>query len=478
MGKFADDAKAARKGTFASDAKAAAGAPAAPAQDEVSGFDRALADPIGTGMAAMTGLAKGIPGGEMVQAKLASLFTPGMTEQDAAKQQQEISAEHPTASTVGAVGGAVAGAAVLGPADAVGAATQAGVLAPAYKLGETANQAQLHNDPIHIEQISHAFSPDDVFEAAGLTALLGAPGLALRGLSGVGRGARAAAVSTAGSSLSKAAAKLGMTEAELATRALDEHLLAKAGNITRKIKEAGANMSKAVQSANIDDIFRQDAASAMEDIVKQNAANTALKPAAAKITRQAKELMSTNVDGEQFHSIIKSMKDEAGAAFKSKRAQAGQFFSDVAKSLEDKLGQHLDIIDPKAGELFRGSRNEYKIYTQMAPEVRSAATKQLTVGQIAGKAAGLATAHVAGQALGGPGGAVIGDLSYAAFSARTLRNKSPALLLDRVSKRMPSQSFAEQTDDLLRELFGTSTNAARMTAEPDAPKKEKKRGSY
>lgn len=151
-----------------------------------------------------------IPGAKYAQAKLLALA--GIPEEFTAKKQAQLADEHAAAT----LGGALTGATLLGktlaaPTEGMStlkkigtAALAASVMEPASKLGQIANEAQIHHDALQTEQYAHIFDAKEMLAAAGLAAVTG-------GL--VGFGGSAAKLASKSESLVKGAARTALVGA-------------------------------------------------------------------------------------------------------------------------------------------------------------------------------------------------------------------------------------------------------------------------
>ncbi len=416
---------------------------------------RSLLDPLAAyGNAAMDV----VPGAKYAQTKLFQAL--GVDPKDTVATQHRLQSEYPGAALAGGVsGGAVAGAGAIAaglPAAAGGlagaaavAASEAGLMTPIYKLGDILNDGTAQPTPLNIEQVSHAFDLDSVLMASGLTALLHAPGL-------LNAGAKSMAQGAAGRGLKKAAGKLGVEPSALGRKALDTGILEDVGNAKRLMVQAGSQMGEAVKSAQIDGKAKRDMVQALVDVQKGAVKNPVVDPAIANVNKVAEEILNdADLDGPRAHQQVLALKDMA----KSASTQAKQLYLNAAKSLEDSLEAHLDLVDPEAGAKFRGGKHDYHLYSTMRGEADELAKRQMTMRDVGEAAIGGATAHTLGSAVGGPAGAAVADVGIALAGAHRYKSKTTAVLLDKVSKAGPAMMAKTRMDDVMKALMSPSTAA-------------------
>ncbi|HET6345556.1 MAG TPA: hypothetical protein VFH51_11535, partial [Myxococcota bacterium] len=445
-----------------------------------------IAEIPGGARAALEQLPNAIPGGQFVVDK--ARMALGESGQEIAGRRAQLEAEHPIGTALGDVGAMAAGGALLPGAKAATAAgrlavggAQAAVMAPAYKLGQVADQAALKGDALHTEAIANAFSFQDSLEAAGLTALMGLPGAAVEAgsaaLLGGAKAARNRAVSQAGELVQKGAQKLGMTPEDAGALVLDEGLLEHQGAAKRQMQDAGKRMGNAVKSAQLD---AQDLETMAQEIVALGEAqenNALLAPARKQLAAQAKALANVQ-SGEELEAIIQTLKSESRSAYQSKKNQKGELFGDAAEILRGRLSDHLDIIDPRAGAEYRSAVQDYNTYAKLAPEVAAGAKKQVKLGAVARDIGKAGAATAAGSLLGGPvGGAVALGAELAMPGATSsVRGKSTAVLLNKLSKMAPGQQHIDRATEVTEMLLGAPAMAANQSvrdngAEKDVPKR-------
>lgn len=419
-----------------------------------------LDSPIDKAAALLGGVVGAIPGGKYASAKIASLLGGG-TEQEAAHLEGKLEHDNPLTS----LGGNLAGAAGTGvgalPEAAGGAVAKlAGnaainaTLEPIYKLGEIANQAQLQADPLHVEQIANAFSLTDILEAGGLGAIAGVPALGMEAAAGAKSALRGAAEKSAGDLFTKAATKLGLSTEEAGAMALDKGLLQNRGNIAKLTRQAGKQIEESVKSATIDGHFREILATKLEGLAEQAGPITTLSGATKTLTKQAAALRAAeDLDGPQLQSVISGLRQEARAAYTSKRAQKGQLFNDAAQVLRDSLADHLDVVAPEAGTSYRQAVEDYRIYSTMTPEAVRGADAQVGAKDV-GKAALRAGA---GAAVGGPVGALAAEAATGGYTARGILSRNSAVLLNRMSEMAPNEIFNTKAAQALKVLISPNS---------------------
>lgn len=426
--------------------------------------------------AAGEGIMSIIPGAKAAEAKILGAL-PGNSEQKVAQQQAKLGKENEFEHGLGQAAG-VAGAMAL-PGGQAAAGTLAGaaasaaegaMLAPAYKLGDVANQAQIKGDALHVEQIANAFDFHDIAWASGLAAVMHVPVAGLEALAGAAQPLAQRAAKSAGDLFTKAAEKLGLDTATVGRMILDKGVLENAGALKRLTRDAGKRMEAGENAAQVDSVFRGDLADKLEELVK-----TQITPAAG-MDAQARDLLkraktirnNAEMDGGALGEIITSFGEEAKASNKS---AVKELYRTAQQTFRDALGTHLDAVDPAIASTYRSAVQDYRTYSVLKQEAPAALKKQLSGADIAKTAGTLATTHVAGAVLGAPGAAgLAADAIIGGQSVRRLIGKSPARLLNKASKALPTDLFDSNVGQVLQSLVKgaplvTALGADHLTAD-------------
>lgn len=424
---------------------------AAPAQEQDSTF--LSGDPIETLVAGAQKVAQGIPGLQSAQDYLLTkLGVPGSFIQ---QERERLSKEHPAASAAGTVGGLAAGAAALPGVGAVeGAAAklatgaaQAAMLAPAYKLGETADQAILQSNRLRAEQITHSLFSSDSVVSALLATMLGAPGALLETASPYIQSlAKTQAAKQAAQLFPKAAQSLRLPpggDIDLGVLALEKGMLENAGAAKRQLKEAGRIIGQAASKAQVEETLRAKLGDTLAKFAATLEGNTAYDSVRKALIKQADAFEVHDFNGNQVEDVIQKLN---GAGTKNDRA----VYKDAAQHLREVFAQHLDTVDPQAGAAYRAAVDDYHAYAKMAPEAIRGAQKQVT-----GTQAALRTLLNVGTG----GTLALGKKALEAAGYMRPSTSNYANLLDKFAKVPPSANFMLQTGRLLDHLLNPSAAA-------------------
>ena len=433
---------------------------------------RDIAEIPGGVRAAAEQLPTAVPGGQYAVDKLRMAL--GESGEEIASKRAELEKEHPIGTAMGDVSAMMAGGAVLPggkAASAVGrmaeSAAQMALLTPAYKLGQTADQAQLKGDALHTESIANAFSLGDILTASGIAALLGAPAAGAEALAGVKPRAAAAAEAEAAKLFPKSAQALGTTPEALGQTAIQKSML-KSETATKKLlQDAGKRIGDAAAQAKLGKTDIDQMAMDLLALEQQAQNNQFLTTARKQLRTQAARLLNVT-DGTELESIIQSFKGEARAAYKSGKAQKGQFYGDAAEALRGRMANHLDIVDPEIGAQYRSAVQDYNTYVKMGGEAAAGARKQMSLGTVGKAAARAAVPPMVGGLLGGPAGAAAGlalDVVAPAGILSPLRGKNKAVLLDRIAKAAPGAQHSQRAVEVLDHLLGVAKAVPRALAE-------------
>lgn len=402
-------------------------------------------DPIETLVAGADKLAGAIPGGQWLKDKATmALGVPG---DFIAKERARLQAEHPVASAVGTAGELALGAAALPMGAATGAgraaraavsAGQAAMLVPAYKLGDTADQAALMSSPLRTEQITHSLFTGDSVTAALLSVMLHAPGALveqlsphLRELAAKYAGREAAAL------FPKAADKLGLPPggaADVGQLALEKGLLRSAGAVKRQLADTGARIGAAAEKAQVDEVLRAKMGDELATFANTLEGNTGYDATRRALIKQADAFESTQMNGAQVEDVIQKLNSSGTKGDKA-------VYKDAAQKLRGIFADHLDVVDPDAGASYRAAVDDYRAYARMAPEAAKGAASQATNADVAMKAMLLGTGPLLKKAAGAVGLATRPDKNYAQF-------------LNQFTKNPPSANFAVKSGKVLSQLLG------------------------
>lgn len=423
---------------------------------------------------AAEGFASAIPGGKLVARKGQQLLEkieglPG-DESAIARQQADREARNPGTHLAGAATGFVTGGLALPGSGAVSmagkaaaAAATAALLTPAYKLGEVADQAALKNTPISVEQIHQAFSFDDILSSSVLAS---AADLALhgagRGVSKLAPKLESMAEGQAAKLFKKAPAKTGMSAEALGKKALDEGLFTPEavekqldgvssrfdslkGNLDA---EAGGMVAGTIAQRLVDhaDAHAQFSLDGPRKYVLGIAKKLAEPPEGAAW------------DGDALHEQLNMISSKARTV---KDPSVKAFLQDALEIGRDEFATGLETVNEGAGQEWRAALNDWKIYTNMAKDLKSA-PKQLTGGDVAktaGKLAAMAALPAIGMQAGGVAGQAIGlgvdaALGMPAYQSTKglLGGTNRARLMQQFSKVAPGANFeakAKQVVDFL-----------------------------
>lgn len=417
----------------------------------------------------VAGAVRAIPGGIWLANKGTAALL-GAPEKEIAQETERALKDNPGYAMAGTVagalgtGGALTSTAGMGLAKgAAVAAGQAALLAPTYKLGEIANQAQLSGDALQIEHIANAFDWHDIATAGGLAAVLHVPLMGVETALGAGAGLASTAAKSAGGAFSKAAQKLGITEEQAGRIALDADLMSKSGATAKRLAETGKVIGQAENAAQVDSVFRDVLASKLEGVAQEAATPGAgLNSEVKDLQIRATEVRDSDIDGEGIGKLISSLNEKA---VKSKERSVREFYFTAAKQMRDSLADHLDVVDPQVGSQYRAAVHDYKTYSRMSAEAERAVDSQLTGRDIAGAIGQTAATAVLGKVIGaGPAG-LVADAVVGGASARQLLRKNPAILLDRLAKRAPTELFEGRAAQALKDLASPSPASAALAVE-------------
>ena len=359
-----------------------------------------------TAQGAAEGVVSAIPGGEYVVNKIAHAIDPKVSPEQLQEAGERIQSRAPTAYAAGNLAGNVAGGAAL-PAGGAGlltkVATQAAIgaaLTPAYKFGETANQALLQNTPISNEQLRQVFSLDDILQSAGLSALGAGVLHGLGSTPSLVSSASAKVAANEGERLfEKVAPKTGRSAESLAQRALDEGLL-RDGAIDAKLAEASARLdtSKVEITPDAGKLVATSMAARLADHSQQYEQFSPLAGARKYVDRVAKSLQSKNATwgGEELHELMNQVSSKS-RTLKDNSQRA--FLQDAVQIMRDEYGTSLELLNPEAGSAWRSAMSDYKVYVNMQRANKS--MPQITAKDI-GKTAAVSGIGAASVAAGNP----------------------------------------------------------------------------
>lgn len=442
-----------------------------------------IAEIPGGARAALEQLPTAVPGGQYVTDKVRMAL--GQSGEDIESTRAQLATEHPIGTALGDIGAMAAGGALLPGAGAGSAvkqvltqAGQAAVLAPAYKLGQVADQAVLRGDALHVEAIANSFSFQDSLEAAGLTLLMGAPMVGVEAAGQVGPAAARRAKTEAARLFPKAAQKLGMSEEAVGQLAMDKNMLRSETSAKKLMQEAGTRMGQAADKAQFSQTEIEAMALDLAAMEKAAEPNQTLASARKQVRAQAARLLDVQT-GAELEGIIQGFKAEARAANRAGKSQKGQFYGDVAESLRDHMGKNLDVVDPKVGAEYRAAVQDYNTYAKMAPEAAAGAKKQVRGRDVANVVARGAVAPALGYLAGpaGVAGGLAADLMIPQVTA-PIRGKNTAVLMDRISKTAPGQQHIARASEVVSGLLGVAKagtvaigRSGTLAEEKDVPKR-------
>lgn len=419
---------------------------------------------------AAEGFVSAIPGGSLVARKGQQLLEKieGLPadEQAIARQQADREKRNPVTHLAGTAAGFVNGALVLPGAGATtlagkaaAAATTAALLTPAYKLGEVADQAALKNTPISVEQIHQAFSFDDILSAAGLTATLDvALHGAARGVSKLAPLLEERAGAQAAKLFKKAPEKTGLSAEALGQKALNEGLFT--------LEDAKAKLAEVSKRF---DALKGSVDSSAGDLVARNLAVRLAEHADAHaqfslgaprkyVERMAKQLSSTDNtwDGAALHREINLLASETRAI---RAPGARQFMEDALELSREEFAKGLETVDPQAGQAWRSALNDWKIYFNMARDLKSA-PRQMGGIDLAAKAA-RTIPTLTGMKLAGPAGGLAGFVAERSLESMGVIPKATrtnaARLYQQFAQVAPGANFEAKAKEAIDFLLKPGT---------------------
>src|SRR6185503_18419211 len=394
------------------------------------------------------GVLQMVPGGEFLARKLgtAAAHALHLPIDDSPASQAEAKATYeanPGSELVGnAIGAAAMGKAMPEGGNAAESALQAGMLAPAYKLGETANQADLQHRKIDAEMIEHSFNFKDILEAAGIGAVFHVGGhMAGKAMTAAGDVAKGFAEESAGKLFPKSAAKLKRAPTDIGEQALQEGWLKRSDKAAELAEDAGKRMEQEAAKAELDPVFFQQAEKRLGPILQAAEKSPEASEAAAEVQKYAKRFAKAGAgelqySGQEFQTLISDLRGKARA---TKNTSQKAVFNDVAAQLRDHMATHLEAQDPGAGARYRDAVSDYRIYASVEKEAAKGAEKVLRSSDVAKTLGRNAILPAAGSVLG-PAGTAAGfamDLMGAQSTWNTLK-KNKALFWDAISKIPPS----------------------------------------
>lgn len=412
------------------------------------------------------GIAKGIPSGQYLEAK--AMNAVGVPEAQTAAEQDRLGKEYPYTTLAGELVGGVA-TAILMPAAktasligrAAVAAGQAALLQPAYKLGETAHEAQRQTTPLRVEQVLHSLIPDwDTFKAAGIAALFHIPGLAMAGAKTVA----GKVAETSAESLFPKAAAVGVKD--VGRLALDKDVLSRVGRIGELQRETTRTIEKIAKATPTDERLFERMAEHLDGFARENSSNQALTGAVRTLQKQAGLFLRQKPSGEQIEQIIEGLRAKGTG-----KSQANALYRDVASTLRQEWGAHIETLNPEFGLQYRNATDDLITYGKIASEADRGAALQATAGDVVKAAAKPAVASAVGGIVGGllgNPGIGLGAGAAAGGMLASKGNRNYAVLMNNFAKSPPLANSQRKLGQIISHLVdGVPAVAANLSTDVD-----------